>query len=455
MLCELYGFIHMVAKRLLKKSNAVLDNYKMIDFDETDFVGEIYTVPENYSGIINEINVQPGMKIEKSLLYPVENLVCLDFPNAKKSFPGEITNKTIISESSDKLWKIFIKNAQIPNGYRFGGAYYGGYIKEENQWCLPSWIWTNGAIVRYLCKTGNIEKAKKLADTILSYQLDCGGWIVRNDYSSSGVIPELAPNDSAYLANNCFLELYLATSETKYLDAARKTADWITKTARPDGMIWFGFDMKSKEWITDRNIVDTGFTAALFSRLYTITQNRDYLHFLKRFVKKYLDVFYIPDQKCFATAVDKNDKKKGGAFGRGQAWALEGLIPAYEVLRTKELYNVIRETIDNLLDKQLSNGGWNYNLLKPLMGEDAKAVPVIAKSLLDWNRIEPNRKLVESAMKALEWCDEHTEKKGIGAGGIFSYTIEGAIVHHMYTQTALVYASAYAYEVKKILEDEV
>lgn len=88
--------------------------------------------------------------------------------------------------------------------------------------------------------------------------------------------------------------------------------------------------------------------------------------------------------------------------------------------------------------------------MKPLMGEDCKAVPVIARCLLEWSKIDTeNERLIESSKKALQWCVAHTAKTGIVAGGIFSYTIEGAVVHHMYTNTAFVYGSSYALEVQK------
>ena len=143
----------------------------------------------------------------------------------------------------------------------------------------------------------------------------------------------------------------------------------------------------------------------------------------------------------------------GGAFGRGQGWALEGLIPAYHVLKDEQLKKVIDDTVATLLKLQLKNGGWSYNLFKPMMGEDCKAVPVIAKCLLDWYRIgSKDERLIEATEKALFWCGNHTVANEEAAGGIFSYTIEGAVVHHMYTNTAFVYGSSYALEVNEMLK---
>lgn len=350
------------------------------------------------------------------------------------------------------LWDSFIRNAQIPTGLDHAGTLYAGYIGEAQEWCLPSWIWTNAATVRAYCANSSIDKAKALADKLAAQQQECGGWIVRNDYDKQGAIPMLAPNDSAYMANNAFVELYLATKEQKYLDIARKCADWIIETARPDGIVYTGYNMRDEKWDKSCVIVDTGFTGGLFSRLYEITKEEKYLVFLKRFVDKYIELFFIPSAHGFCTSIDKNDRQQGGMFGRGQAWALEGLIPAYKVLKDEKVKAVIYDTINNLIKVQCKNGGWAYNLTKPLMGEDCKAVSVIAKDMMDWYAITKDERFRQSAEKALEWCRMHTAIEGEAKGGIFSFCMEGAIVQNLYTSCAFVYASAYAIELEQMLK---
>lgn len=350
------------------------------------------------------------------------------------------------------LWESFIRNAEIPTGWDHAGTLYAGYIGESQEWCLPSWIWTNAATVRAYCANSSIEKAKALADKLAKQQQECGGWIVRNDYDKHGAIPMLAPNDSAYLANNVFVELYLATKETKYLDIARKCADWIIKTARPDGIVYTGYNLRDEKWDMSCVIVDTGFTGGLFSRLYEITHEEKYLTFLKRFVDRYIELFYIPSARGFCTSIDKNNHQQGGMFGRGQAWALEGLIPAYKVLKDKRIKTVIDATIDNLIKVQCKNGGWAYNLTKPLMGEDCKAVSVIAKDMMEWYAFSKNMRIRRSAERALDWCRKHTAIEGEAKGGIFSFCMEGAIVQNLYTSCAFVYASAYAIELEQMLK---
>ena len=391
---RLYGFMHHTAKKILGRSNLSVGN------------------------ILSSSSIKRGV-------YPAD---------------------------ASTLWDIFIQSAEIPSGLEHAGTLYAGYIGESQEWCLPSWIWTNAATVRAYCSNTSIEKAKVLADKLAEQQQECGGWIVRNDYDKQGAIPMLAPNDSAYMANNAFVELYLATKETKYLDIARKCADWIIKTARPDGIVYTGYNMRDEKWDKSCVIVDTGFTGGLFSRLYEITHEEKYHNFLKRFVDNYIELFYIPSAHGFCTSIDKKNHQQGGMFGRGQAWALEGLIPAYKVLKDKKIKMVIDATIDNLIKVQCKNGGWAYNLTKPLMGEDCKAVSVIAKDMMEWYAITKDMRIRRSAEHALEWCRKHTAIEGEAKGGIFSFCMEGAIVQNLYTSCAFVYASAYAIELEQMLK---
>lgn len=349
-------------------------------------------------------------------------------------------------------WGSFIEASIIPESSESAGLCHAGYVGDGYDcWCLPSWIWTNAATVRMLCCIGKIDKAKQMGEKLIELQQDCGGWIVRNDYASDGAHPMLAPNDSAYIANNAMLTLYQVTGDDRYLVSAERCAQWIQETAREDGMVYLGLDMRTGAWNKRNNIVDTGFTAGLFARLYEITQKEEYLTFLKRFVEAFIHLFYNTAIKGFATSL-YNDKQIGGMFGRGQAWALEGLIPAYRVLKDYNLKMIIDDLVLELIKRQHMNGGWAYNLTREYLGEDCKAVSVIAKDLMDWYAISSLPEIKQAAEKALLWCCKNTVAIGEARGGIFSFCMEGAIVQYLNTSTAFVYASAYAIELFFLLE---
>lgn len=389
--------------------------------------------------------------------YPVENPLCgnTTFSNQRSYNKRFLFKKSKTSnlQDSKSCWNIFLDSSIIPTGYKHAGLSMGGFIWEYQEWCLPSWIWTNAAKVRYYCSVKNLTKAKETSDILIKYQNKCGGWIVRNDYTNGSVIPQLAPNDSAYIANNALLCTYELSGEEKYLLAAIKCADWIIQTARPDGFVYLGCNYDTQEWNTDRNIVDTGFTAGLFARLYMLTMDEKYKSFLKHFVAKYVELFYNKERKRFWTALH-NDKPLGGSFTRGQAWALEGIIPAYQVLQEQYLFDIINNTISTLISEQHKDGSWAHNLNRPYRGNDCKGIPVVALSLYKWYKISKRGDLLPPIYKALNWCVNHTVTNGRGKGGIYDFSLEGAIVHHSCTSTAFVYSSAYALELCHLIETD-
>ena len=396
-------------------------------------------------------------RVSLDQLYPVENVVTIGSNlHLRTSFGlrGLQSKAKRVESFTPLLWRKFIDCADIPDGFRNAGLKYAGFIASgRNSWCLPTWIWTSAACVRYLCSVGDIQKASLLGEALLSRQEAEGGWIVRSDYTGIGEIPVVAPNDSAYIANNACLELYNKTGADRYKQAAKRCADWIMDSARPDGVVWTGYNRKTGRWLKDHTIVDTGFTAGLFANLYSITGDCRYFTFLERFVNRFVELFYDPQTKCFATSIDAKDRRTGGRFARGQAWALEGLIPAYKVLRTERLRDIIQANVERIVSHQLSNGGWSYNFDKAYLGEDCKGVPVLTKALLDWHQIQGDPRLTASAVRALNWCIARTSLSGASLGGIFSFNFEGAVVHNFYTKTAFVYSSAYALESLQLLSE--
>lgn len=451
----LYCSIHKLAKIILKGNTK--QYFRMVSINSVVY-SKVKEIKIN-GPYINEIEIKGEKLIQKKLLFPVENIVEISTNlNLKESYLRKKKSSLILGVDinvAKTIWESFIEASKIPRGYKNEELHYTAFISDKiHEWALPSWIWTNAALVRMYCKKGDLQKAIQISDLLLKQQLECGGWIVRNDYKPEGAIPTLAPNDSAYIANNALIEVYKVTNEQKYLNALKKCADWILETARPDGLVWTGFDMKNQKWVKEHIIVDTGFTAALFANLFDVTNDIKYKIFLENFVNQYIKLFFNPSKKGFTTSINKDNQQVGGMFARGQAWALEGLIPAYNVLKKEHIKQVIDITIDNIIGQQLKNGGWTYNFSKPLLGEDCKGVAVIAKNLLDWNSIQQNDKIITSAQNALNWCLKHTSNQGVSKGGIFSFCMEGAVVHSFYTKTAFVYSSAYAIELYDMLNQK-
>ena len=376
-------------------------------------------------------------------------------PRAEMGEPGRHVDSTAAFPTADAAWADLARRCAVPAGWLNSGLCNVCYARSVGQWCLSSWIWTSAAVARYAAAVGDTPTLVRIADAFLERQHEAGGWIVRNDYDRGRPAPMLAPNDSCYIAANALLPAYGATRDGRYLEAACACADWVVATALPSGLVSTGLDVSTGRWHNDAIIVDTGFTAALFAGLVEATGEgcAPYRDFLHTFVDAYIAAFRDPATGGFATSVDGSLRPSSGRFSRGQAWALEGLMPAQRVLGDSSLRTVIDDCVDHLLARQSADGGWPYDLSKPLMGQDCKGIPVIAKALAGWGAEAGRGDARESARRALAWCRRHTELEGECPGGIFSFCMEGAVTHYLYSEAAFVYSSVYALEAAALLDD--
>lgn len=352
--------------------------------------------------------------------------------------------------SPKQQWQRCIEKAKIQPGWKNAGLYYTAFTKETENWCLSNWIWTSAAIGRVLC-TINVTEGLKVANAFIEQQTKNGGWIVRYDIIGGELVRIEAPNDSAYIANNSLVSAYRATGDKKYLVSAQRCAKWIMDTALDSGLVPFGYDVDKCEWIRDHNIVDIGFTAGLFCSLYRETNDYKYLEFAKSFIKAYIEAYYDNEAGLFSTYIGSKGERLGGFFSRGQAWALEGLIPLYEITKDEVLFDIIERQINVIVKNQLKNGGWpcNFQGIRRLMGEDCKGIACIAKSIGLWANYSNNPYVLRECVKsAYNWCLLHTDNK---SGMILSYSTDGAIEHSPNSSTGMLYANAYAIEVSNMI----
>lgn len=439
------SFFYLSLKRIYK-GNSQPSELEFVDFGFTNGCNDHV----NFNGhFCNHYSIKGGKLLRKNV-FPTANIISKsNLAGLKRSYSKNMvfrfTRKNYIDMPIQDLWMRFIDSSRIEEGYMYEGLHFAGFISDgfEN-WCLPHWIWTNASIVNFYFDSGDYERGLFLSELLMKIQDASGGWLVRYDFSSDQVIPLMAPNDSAYIANNAILVAFNHSRDQRFLDCAIKCANWIIETSNPNGLVYFGYDIQQGKWITERNISDIGFTAGFFAKIFEITGKIKYQRFLETFVTKYIELFFNVSKGGFATGIDSQYRQFGGLFARGQAWALEGLIPAYKVLNCEKIRVVIESTINFLVQNQLSNGGWHYNVARPYLGEDCKGVAVIGLSILRWYEITGDRELLIASNRALNWCCLHTRSYGVAAGGIFSFSMEGAIVHHLNSKTAFVYSSAYA-----------
>ena len=435
------GMLYRIVKMILKKNP-----YNKVTFIWLYDTNEKEVIINNNEGSkLNDMSICDNGILQPGKIYYGDNyLIGCNF--AKYHLPILETNKMYCSNAYD-AWLYAMNNAIVPDGYKNSGLAKVAFILDSSQYCLSSWIWTSGKILQHYVENGELDKAKKLANEIIKRQDSSGGWIVRNDILDNNIIPVLAQNDSAYLANKGLLSLFEIIRDPIYLDASEKCAKWIMCTTRDDGLVPTGIDAKTGKALDDRIIVDTGFTAGLFAKLYLLTKNEVYKSYAINFCMNFIKYFFDQEKKCFATNIDARYVKHGGSFLRGQAWALEGLIETYCITYNEVIFNVVEQVSEMLIRSQLKNGGWSSNLERWYMGEDGKGIPIVANMLMRWYKYSNNKeKLLDTVDRAIDWTKRHTVTKGAGVGLIFSYSFEGAISHSFYSKTAMYYSTAYAIE---------
>lgn len=445
-----YGAVHRLAKRALGRSIAPAVEFRYT-YSAEDAADLLATIKRSWpDGGHPPLNGSAELPDGPAGLFYGENGF-----DTRKLAGRNSTVKFRGSEkkfaSADEAWRSLLTESIVPPGWRNSGLHTVCYLRHSSQWSLSNWIWTSAAIARYYASVGDGYNLLRIADALMTHQLSSGAWVVRFDYLSGGTTPIVAPNDSAYIASHALLGAYELTKEQRYIDAAEKCAAWIMNTAQPDGMVPFGYDQSTGRWVTEVNIVDVGFTAELFTHLYTLTNNSDYLNFGQRFASAYISKFRDQADGSFATSIRGDGRQFGGRFARGQAWALEGLIPIAMISEDTELEMVVDGIVDVLLESQRSDGSWAYNLEHRYSGADCKGIPVIAKSLATWGVARNNTRALDAAAHALTWAREHTKLEGEAAGGIFSYSVEGGVTHSFYKEAAFVYASSYALETSLML----
>ena len=353
----------------------------------------------------------------------------------------------------------------------FKGTYYGCFDETHNTYRLSSWLWCDAVVVKAMLVHADkvlddewILKAQILGSELIkrwtSSQNDVGGMLVRWDVSMTspiGIVPWRSPNDVAFIAANCMLPLYEKTGNSDYINVALDMGHWILeKGLLPDGRMRVGYRDDLRVWDDSWLYVDAGSAGAFFSRMYNITSDETWRNALVCFIDWYITSFVTKDG-FFRWTWSQNMLRRGrNVFSRGQAWALDGLIAAYQATGERHYITIAENCADVLLRAQSYDGSWPYILERPSSGPCNKGTPIIAYQFLSLFQYTHDFRLKASAIRALEWCAENQRRdldNPYTCGGIFALNDEGAITGSGRTSTSFVYSVAY-YIIAKYLAEE-
>ncbi|WP_158307638.1 glycoside hydrolase family 88 protein [Haloarcula hispanica] len=396
---------------------------------------------------IENVNFGPGQYVVSSG-NPFETN---DHSRTRREHHVGHTDETLPLGNREAAVQFILDSQNEKKGSQFQDTFHGCYDYHSNRYMLSSWIWCSGLAIRALVsewdrtsRSAYRKSAIRCGKKLLQLQHDNGAFTVRWDFprnSPTGIQKWEAPNDSAFIAANGLLPLYRVTGESRYLDGAKDVAAWILDEGmRSNGQLGIG---RSNEWDFSWLYVDAGFTTDLFYRLYEIDGEERWRDACERFVKWFVDNLYDGNGSFKKTwYADGEDDRS--SYTRGQGWALDGLISAYQLLHNDQLRDIIEEVAMWVVDRQCDNGSWLYATDNSHNGEDNKATPLLAYELLRAEKVLDDATFLPTVRTAIQWCEDaqHYSDRG-GYGGIRAWNIEGTIVGNRNTTTAFLYGNAY------------
>lgn len=380
--------------------------------------------------------------IEKKLVFGMKQIIK---KQKKPKFQGFDEKEDYL----EILSKMTIKNKPFTNFFQTA------YDFQDNEYRLQSWVWTS-AIPYYCLLKIDSSKYQKILNNLINEifikidnSLYSGAFEIRWDINSSTnqIDKIIAPNDLSMMVNYILLETYKLNKDHQILSKIMNISDWIIENSVFDeGLIMSGFSTVKNSWDKSWLYVDSGFILTLFSELYKETKDCKYYDFSKNFSDQYIKKFYDLENKYFIKTIYFDTKITNKTFfTRGQAWALEGLISWYAVVKEENIYQIISNLIKTLVKFQNKNGSWNYIADNPKSGECAKTTPIIAYQMLRFLKVtrEYNENIIKSVNGALKWCRDKLKTNNKDFVGIDSFTIEGNIVGKRYSSSSFTYSIAY------------
>jgi hypothetical protein len=359
---------------------------------------------------------------------------------------------------ADREALAFILRSIARPGSKYGGLVPGCFDCDQKMFRLHSWIWTNGAIIAALLESldqgeAAAQRAVDVGRRLLTYQVSHGSnrgafpvrWDIAED-SPVGVADWYAPNDAAFMASYGFVRLFKAGAGDEFFVAANSVGEWILREAlKKDGRLSVGYRADIERWDWGWLYVDAGFTLTLFRDLYAITKEDRWRAAAVAFANWFVARFWHAGGRYFAKTVVRNCRKQVRRwFSRGQAWAIDGMIAAWEASGDDRFLNIASECAVALMHKQTASGAWHYLANEPQSGLCNKGTPVIGYNLARLGNITDNSTMRVAAARAATWCVEAADRsESIVRGAIVARNQEGAFANGLYAATAFPYASAF------------
>lgn len=363
------------------------------------------------------------------------------------------------------------------------GDMFSFYDPVDETFRLPRWRWDTGICLEALSRLEQSrggdryrEAIRILADRFLSVQLrhpECPGGFpeAADPHMAEGddpVLPEwVVPFNGAFIGLGLIeaARLFNASESEKYNQAARNTHSlMITKGMTSAGLLRGYYHVNDQTWRYHGQINDSGIFTRLSNLLHREGADFD-VDAVLRYAQAYSDfiqpegyvgrAFFFRNQPeikptgrpLFPEWKDRPDQLPAKIFARGQAWAILGLVGAWQLRPDQGLGWKIRSVTDYLLNHKSADGCWAHDLRRPETGADIKGTAAITWALLEASSAYQasggdGEKLKDAVQFAWGALRENQQKfiDGPLPGALLDEGEEGAIIYYrnrpMYTAYA-------------------
>lgn len=371
---------------------------------------------------------------------------------------------------------LFLENAIIktPDTSCFAGSLYTLYDYDNDCYRRPCWLWNDAPVVSAFLQLAKfqtegaknslyLKAAVEIGEVFLRNQIldaesqNFGALVSRYRYYESAKYPYeclLGPNDTAFIVKWALLPLFEATNDQRFLTHSKIAMIWVRSVIKKFDYVPSQYYVRRKEWEPSQ-FVDSGFIPEGFAALMAHGEHAEkfaYAQMIEMFSGRYINHFKMPNGFYRQDYSPFSELNNDHIFVRGQGWAMEGFIAAYEATQ-QSWYKDEAVSIARLLANfQRKNGSWPFLLgngissrrIQLRSGVCEKGTALIGYLMLRLYKLEPEQAFFKSGCRALEWCEKSIDRGlGDGFGGIASRSQNSGIVGLPYIRVATGYANAF------------
>lgn len=353
---------------------------------------------------------------------------------------------------------------------------YGGlflfYDLDSKTYRRSDWIWTYGPAIKLMLDAAKIreiadefgyekliETARLIGEASLRFQIldkvHPAYGLAISRFDPRMIYPEgfssyISPADSHFLAGWGWIPLFEATGDRRFLDASILQSEQIGRIIKSDSIVEQDFVTKANKW-KNWTMDESGFGMQGFAEVFKITQDKVHLRIGREYIDGLINVLEDPrglwyrnwhrnradhTDDCWAAGkpIGEPVLMTDGQTARGNGWAMMGLLASHRMMPEGNYYlKKARRLSDNMIDLQLKDGSWSFNLYKPVseVGVSDKGTPLWSLLLFQLYQNTGDSKYLEAAQKALQWCrnNKYSGEDTLASGGIVGTTSASGIVY--------------------------